>query len=211
MESCQGRPRHQVRKGAGTAREGEMRDKDRALRRQGARPFAPVQGLVRVRHGIQGVAMAGYGPDAIQVSFQPAGSAEGLAVAGVRKVQAPPGNGVIPASDLECACGASKTVWFKKDNHKVSRRERHPCQGNWDARRPMPPHDGRTVPAWLGSKHFEGPRDGKSPMADLRLANGGVAGIDSFRCGDRARATLMDDEGAFACRSPEGFELGVRD
>ena len=31
-------------------------------------------------------------------------------------------------------------------------------------------------------------------MAGLRLANGGVAGIDSFRCGDRARATLMDDE-----------------
>ena len=66
-------------------------------------------------------------PDAIQVLFQPAGSAEGLAAAGVRKVQAPPGNGVTPASNFKCACGVSKTVGFKKDNHEVSRRERLFC------------------------------------------------------------------------------------
>ena len=28
-------------------------------------------------------------------------------------------------------------------------------------------------------------------MAGLRAGQGGVAGIDSFRCGDRARAKLM--------------------
>ena len=32
--------------------------------------------------------------------------------------------------------------------------------------------DWRTVPARLGTEHVEGPRDGKSLMADLRLAKG---------------------------------------
>ena len=69
-------------------------------------------------------------------------------------------------------CGASKTVGFKKDNHEVSRRVGHACQGNWDARRPMPSQYWRTVPARLGTEHVEGQLDEQSLMADLRLAKG---------------------------------------
>ena len=47
----------------------------------------------------------------------------------------------------------------------------------------MPSHGERTVPAWLGSKHFEGPRDGKSLMADLRLAKGASLELLPFDAG----------------------------
>ena len=126
-------------------------------------------------------------PDVVQVAFKPAGGAEGFAVASVRKVQAPPGNGVTPTSNFKRARGTSKTVGFKKDNHKVSRRERHPCQENWDARRPMPSHGGRTVPARLGSEHVEGPRDGKSLMAGLRPAKGASLELIPFDAGTGPR------------------------
>ena len=117
QNDAKGGSRHHVRKGTGETRERVLRDKDRTLRRQGARPLAPVQGVVRVRREIQGMAVR-VRPNAIQVLFQITGSAEGLAVAGVRKVQAPPGNGVTPTSDLECAAGLLKPLGSKKTTMK---------------------------------------------------------------------------------------------